>query len=74
MLSPILWTTIATGKTPDLHRIRHFVAINEAGGAASGDEPDAEGEGALVILSEAKDLQFRVGRSFRPLARRRPSG
>jgi len=31
MLSPTLWTTIATGKTPDLHRIRHFVAVNEAG-------------------------------------------
>jgi predicted AlkP superfamily phosphohydrolase/phosphomutase/Flp pilus assembly protein TadD len=31
MLSPILWTTIATGKTPDLHRIGHFVAVNEAG-------------------------------------------
>jgi Flp pilus assembly protein TadD/arylsulfatase A-like enzyme len=25
MLSPILWTTIATGKTPDVHGIGHFV-------------------------------------------------
>ena len=32
MLSPILWTTIATGKTPDLHRIGHFVAVDQAGG------------------------------------------
>jgi tetratricopeptide (TPR) repeat protein len=31
MLSPILWTTIATGKAPDQHHIGHFVAVNEAG-------------------------------------------
>jgi tetratricopeptide (TPR) repeat protein len=30
MLSPILWTTIATGKTPDEHGIGHFV-VHEAG-------------------------------------------
>lgn len=30
MLSPILWTTIATGKTPDQHGIGHFV-VHEAG-------------------------------------------
>ena len=28
MLSPILWTTIATGRTPDAHGIGHFVAID----------------------------------------------
>ena len=32
LLSPILWTTIATGKTPDAHRIGHFVAVNQATG------------------------------------------
>jgi predicted AlkP superfamily phosphohydrolase/phosphomutase/Tfp pilus assembly protein PilF len=32
MLSPILWTTIATGKTPDEHKIGHFVAVNEKTG------------------------------------------
>ncbi|HEY0300177.1 MAG TPA: alkaline phosphatase family protein [Rhizomicrobium sp.] len=32
MLSPILWTTIATGKTPDQHQIGHFVAINPSSG------------------------------------------
>jgi predicted AlkP superfamily phosphohydrolase/phosphomutase/Flp pilus assembly protein TadD len=26
LLSPVIWTTIATGKTPDQHRIGHFVA------------------------------------------------
>lgn len=28
LLSPIIWTTIATGKPPDQHRIGHFVAVN----------------------------------------------
>jgi predicted AlkP superfamily phosphohydrolase/phosphomutase/Flp pilus assembly protein TadD len=28
LLSPIIWTTIATGKTPDAHGIGHFVATN----------------------------------------------
>src|SRR4029453_9187358 len=33
MLSPILWTTIATGKLPVDHRITHFVATNPKTGA-----------------------------------------
>jgi predicted AlkP superfamily pyrophosphatase or phosphodiesterase len=32
LLSPIIWTTIATGKTPDQHHIGHFVAVNEQTG------------------------------------------
>lgn len=32
LLSPILWTTIATGKTPDQHRIGHFVGVNPTTG------------------------------------------
>lgn len=32
LLSPILWTTIATGKPPDQHRIAHFVAFDDATG------------------------------------------
>lgn len=32
MLSPILWTTIATGKPPADHGIGHFVAVNEKTG------------------------------------------
>ena len=32
MLSPILWTTIATGKPPQEHGIGHFVAVNEKTG------------------------------------------
>ena len=32
MLSPVIWTTIATGKTPEEHGIGHFVAIDEKTG------------------------------------------
>ena len=31
LLSPVVWTTIATGKGPDQHPIGHFVAVNEKG-------------------------------------------
>ena len=33
LLSPVVWTTIATGKTPLEHGISHFVALNEKTGA-----------------------------------------
>jgi len=32
LLSPIIWTTIATGKTPAEHGIGHFTAVNEKTG------------------------------------------
>jgi predicted AlkP superfamily phosphohydrolase/phosphomutase/Flp pilus assembly protein TadD len=32
LLSPVVWTTIATGKTPLDHGIGHFVAVNEKTG------------------------------------------
>jgi predicted AlkP superfamily phosphohydrolase/phosphomutase/Flp pilus assembly protein TadD len=32
LLSPVIWTTIATGKTPLEHGVGHFVAINEKTG------------------------------------------
>jgi len=32
LISPVIWTTIATGKTPDQHRIGHFVAVNQITG------------------------------------------
>lgn len=32
LLSPVVWTTIATGKTPEQHGIGHFVAIDEKTG------------------------------------------
>lgn len=32
LLSPVIWTTIATGKTPDQHGIGHFTAIDKTTG------------------------------------------
>lgn len=32
LLSPIIWTTVATGRPPDAHRIGHFVTVNEQTG------------------------------------------
>ncbi len=32
LLSPVIWTTIATGKTPDQHHIGHFTAVNQVTG------------------------------------------
>ena len=32
ILSPIIWTTLATGKPPEQHGIGHFVAVNEKTG------------------------------------------
>ena len=31
LLSPVIWTTVATGKTPDQHGIGHFVALSPSG-------------------------------------------
>ena len=32
LLSPVIWTTVATGKGPDLHGIGHFVAVDRVSG------------------------------------------
>jgi len=32
LLSPVVWTTIATGKNPDQHGIGHFVAVDPSSG------------------------------------------
>jgi arylsulfatase A-like enzyme len=34
LLSPVLWTTIATGRSPGDHGIGHFTAVDEASGAS----------------------------------------
>jgi predicted AlkP superfamily phosphohydrolase/phosphomutase len=31
LLSPVIWTTVATGKTPDQHGIGHFTAVSPNG-------------------------------------------
>ncbi|KAB2963300.1 MAG: hypothetical protein F9K16_06930, partial [Thermoanaerobaculia bacterium] len=53
MLSPILWTTIATGRTPDAHGIGHFVALDPATGQSLPVTSDLRRVRALwEILSE----------------------
>jgi len=54
LLSPIVWTTVATGRTPDVHGISHFVAEDPV----SGETLPVTGEMRRVnalwnILSEA---------------------
>lgn len=61
MLSPILWTTIATGKTPDLHRIGHFVAVNEAGEQLPVTSRMRKVKALWNILSESKRRVAVVG-------------
>ncbi len=53
LLSPIIWTTIATGKPPVEHRIAHFVAVNEKTGEQLPVTSQMRGVKALWnILSE----------------------
>jgi predicted AlkP superfamily phosphohydrolase/phosphomutase/Flp pilus assembly protein TadD len=54
LLSPVVWTTIATGKTPDRHGIGHFVAVDEATGESLPASSEMRRVKALWnILSEA---------------------
>ena len=53
LLSPVIWTTIATGKRPDQHRIGHFVAVNPQTGEQLPVTSQMRGVKALWnILSE----------------------
>ncbi|MGH7789050.1 MAG: alkaline phosphatase family protein [Candidatus Binatia bacterium] len=54
LLSPIIWTTIATGKPPDQHKIGHFVAVNDKTGEQLPVTSQMRGVKALWnILSDA---------------------
>ncbi len=54
ILSPIIWTTIATGRDPADHKIGHFVAINEKTGEQIPVTSQMRGVKAIWnILSEA---------------------
>lgn len=54
ILSPIIWTTIATGRTPADHRIGHFVAVNDKTGEQLPVTSQMRGVKAIWnILSEA---------------------
>jgi predicted AlkP superfamily phosphohydrolase/phosphomutase/Tfp pilus assembly protein PilF len=62
MLSPILWTTIATGRTPDAHGIGHFVALDPATGESLPVTSDLRKVRALwEILSERERSTAVVG-------------
>jgi len=53
LLSPIIWTTIATGKGPEAHGIGHFVAVNKKTGEQLPVTSQMRGVKALWnILSE----------------------
>ena len=62
MLSPILWTTIATGRTPDAHGIGHFVALDPKTGESLPVTSDLRQVRALWnILSEREKTTAVVG-------------
>ena len=62
MLSPILWTTIATGRTPDAHGIGHFVALDPATGEPLPVTSDLRRVRALWdLLSERERTTALVG-------------
>lgn len=62
ILSPIIWTTIATGKTPADHRIGHFVAVNEKTGEQLPVTSQMRGVKALWnLFSEAEKKVGVVG-------------
>jgi tetratricopeptide (TPR) repeat protein len=62
MLSPILWTTIATGRTPDAHGIGHFTALDPATGESLPVTSDLRKVRALwEILSEREKTTAVVG-------------
>ncbi len=62
MLSPILWTTIATGRTPEAHGIGHFVALDPKTGESLPVTSDLRRVRALWnILSEQGKSTALVG-------------
>ncbi len=60
MLSPILWTTIATGKTPDQHGIGHFTAVDPKTGASLPVTSDLRRVKALWNLFSEREREVAV--------------
>jgi len=56
MLSPILWTTIATGKSPEKHKILEFTQRNEEGEEIPTTSNNRKCKAIWNILSEGKRM------------------
>ena len=75
LLSPVIWTTIATGKSPEEHGIGHFVAVDEATGEQLPATSDMRKVKALWnIASEKEQARSRWWAGGRPGRRKRSTG
>ncbi len=60
LLSPVIWTTIATGHTPDRHGIGHFVAVDSGTGEELPATSDMRRTQALWNIVSAADQSVAV--------------
>jgi predicted AlkP superfamily pyrophosphatase or phosphodiesterase len=60
LLSPVIWTTIATGKTPEDHGIGHFVAVDEETGEQLPATSDMRKVKALWNVASEKEKKVAV--------------
>jgi tetratricopeptide (TPR) repeat protein len=60
MLSPVLWTTIATGKPPEQHGIGHFTVVNQHTGEASPVTSTMRRVRAIWDIASEKERQVAV--------------
>ena len=60
LLSPVIWTTIATGKSPEEHGIGHFVAVDEDTGEQLPATSDMRKVKALWNIASEKDKKVAV--------------
>jgi len=58
LLSPIIWTTIATGKTPDQHGIGHFVAVSQATGESLPVTHERQGRRDAAIADYERAVRY----------------
>ena len=60
LLSPVIWTTIVTGKPPDEHGIGHFVAIDQSTGEEVPATSDMRRVKALWNIASERDRRVSV--------------
>jgi predicted AlkP superfamily phosphohydrolase/phosphomutase/Flp pilus assembly protein TadD len=60
LLSPVIWTTIATGKSPEEHGIGHFVAVDEDTGEQLPATSDMRKVKAVWNVATEKDKKVAV--------------